>query len=426
MKNQFSDLEHDLRVLTTHVDQPVTLILADYGLAQLGPLLTHRSQAALPFAGEYRLIDFALSNCAHSGIEIVGVITQYQSRSLQNHIAYGRPWDLDRRHGGLTLLHPYQGRGGMRWYSGSADAVYQNQDFILHYGTDETLILAGDQVYKQDLNVLITQHRQTGADLTIATVPVEATQARQYDTLCVNEFGRVETLFPAGSAQAGPLAVIGIMMFNTEVLNWRLNQDAQDADSTHQLVRDVVRRMIEEGDRVLAFPYTGYWNCLHTIEDYWQANLDLLGDPPPLNLHDNGWPIRTHVIPRPPTRIQVSGRVLHSLISGGCIIEGTVEYAILSPGVYVGPGAVVRNAVVMENVVIEECALVQNAILDVEVTVGQQAQVGIAARYAPTAMASEPTPITVVEKETHIRTGAIVQPDQNITFARRRARVDAV
>lgn len=425
MKDRLVDLDRDVRLFNAHVEQPVTLILADYDVPQLGSLLTHRSQAALPFAGEYRLIDLALSNCAHSGIDVVGVITQYQSRSLQNHLAYGRPWDLDRRRGGLTLLHPYQGHGGMHWYTGSADAVYQNQDFILHYGTPETLILAGDQVYKQDLNVLIAQHRQVGADLTVAVVPVEPTRAGQYDTLSVDETGQVKAFFAAGGNKCGALAVIGMLMFNTDALNWRLNQDAQDGGSRHHLVRDVVRRMVEEGDRVMAFQYTGYWNRVRTIEEYWRVNFDLLAEPPPLNLHDAGWPIRTQTVPRPPTRIETGGRVSHSLISGGCIIEGTVEYAILSPGVYVGPGAVVRHAIVMEDVIIEECAVVQNAILDSEVTVGQQAQVGVATRYAPTTIGNHQiAPITVVEKGAHIRTGATVEPGRDVALVRRQVEVD--
>ncbi|MBN1936672.1 MAG: glucose-1-phosphate adenylyltransferase [Anaerolineae bacterium] len=427
MENQFSCLHNDPDAVDAYSGQPLALILADHDSAQLGNLVSHRSKAALPFAGEYRLIDFALSNCVHSGIDTVGVITQYQSRSLHDHLAYGRPWDLDRRQGGLALLHPYQGHSGMQWYSGAADAIYQNQDFILRHRTGEVLLLAGDQAYKQDLNVPLVRHRQAGADLTVVATAIEPERAAQYYTLQINELGWVQALLPPGSNEPGSLALMGILLFNTDVLNWRLNEDAQDANSTHQFDHDVIPCMIRAGDRVLAFQYTDYWNCIHTVEDYWQASIDLLRDASPLNLHDTGWPIRTQVQARPPTRIEIGGHVSHSLISGGCIIEGAVEYSILSPGVYVGPGAVVRNSIVMQDVVIEERALVQNAILDIEATVGQQAQVGIATRHAPTMTAQAPTPITVIEKGAHIHTGVVVGQEypRELVPSRRQARVDA-
>lgn len=427
MKDPYPHLHHVPTAVDVYLDQPLALILADYEATQLDKLVSHRSTAALPFAGEYRLIDFALSNCAHSGIDIVGVITQYQPRSLHNHLAYGRPWDLDRRQGGLTLLHPYQGRGGMQWYNGTADAIYQNQDFILRHQTREVLILAGDQVYKQDMNVLLERHRRTNADLTLGVAAIEPQQAAQYHTLHIDEAGRVLALVPPGGIEPGSLALMGIMLFNTDALNWRLNEDAQNTESMHRLDDDLIPQMIRAGDHVQVFQYTDYWKRIRTVQDYWLASIDLLQDTQPLNLNDSGWPIRTLVQARPPTRIETGGRISHSLISGGCIIEGSVEYSILSPGVYVGPGAVVRNAIVMHEAVIEERALVQNAVLDIQVIVGQQAQVGLAARQAPTTTAMACTPITVVEKGMHIHTQAIPELDHTLdmTLARRKARVGA-
>jgi glucose-1-phosphate adenylyltransferase len=376
----------------------------------LGKLALQRSKAALPFAGEYRLIDFALSNCVHSGIETIGVVTQYQPRSLHTHLAYGRPWDLDKRQGGLTLLHPYQGHTGMRWYGGTADAIYQNQDFIHHHETDHVLILAGDQIYKLDFNALIARHCENKADLTIAAVAVNGQDASQHNTLVVDPDGWVQDLVPPQSASPGTLAVMGVMLFSTDVLSWRLGEDQSNGTSTHNLTRDVIPQMIRAGDRILAYQYTEYWNPIQTVQDYWQAAMDLLRENPPLNLQDAGWPILTQMHTRPPTRVAIGASVSHSLLSGGCIIEGTVEYAILSPGVYVGPGAVVRNSIVMHNTTIEECARVQNAILDMEMTVGQQAQVGVARRYAPTSSAPTFPPLTIVEKGAHIRTAAMVEP----------------
>ena len=346
------------------------------------------------------------------------MITQYQPRSLHTHLAYGRPWDLDRKRGGLTLLHPYQGHTGMRWYSGAADAVYQNKDFVHHHQAQEVLVLAGDQVYIMDLNPLIAQHHQARADATVASVMVNREMAQRCTTITVDQAGWITALTPPRHTRHQPehphassaLAVMGVILFSTAALNWRINEDQADSSSTHSLIGDLIPRMIRSGDRVLAYQHTDYWNPVYTIRDYWQAEMALLNERPSLNLQDEGWPIHTRTQARPPTRVEMGARVSHSLLSGGCIIEGTVEYSILSPGVYVGPGAIVRGAIVMQNSTIEECARVQNAILDMQVTVGQQAQVGVARRLAPTTGPKTLPPITVVDKGAHIHTGAIVEP----------------
>jgi len=410
-KSKLSGLKTD--VWATFVSRsrpPLALILSDDPFTDLGKLTLRRCQAALPFAGKYRVIDFALSNCINSEIESVGVITQYQPRSLHAHLAYGRPWGLDRRERGLALLHPYQGRTSIGWYTGTADAVFQNQEFIFRNRTDEVLVLAGCEVSCLDLSVLVAQHRKAKADLTIAVAAIKGETASRHHTLTVDYESWVRALIPPGTSGPGPLAVMGVLLFSTDTLSWRLSEDSQQPSSTHDLIRDVIPRMIQEGDRVMAFRHTGYWNGLQTVHDYWRANMDLLGENPDLNLQDAAWPIRTRPEVRPPTRFSRGARVSHSLLSEGCIVDGTVEYSILSPGVFVAPGAVVRNAVVMHDSTIEERAIVENAIVDMQVIIGPQARIGQARRHAPTVSASTPDRLTIVEQRARIPGNEVIRP----------------
>lgn len=395
-----------------HFRQPLALILSDEEEpSHLDKLTSGRSRAALPFAGKYRLIDFALSNCAHSGIETVGVIAQYQPPTLQAYLARGRPWKPHWREYGLTLLQPYQGSTDVRWYEGTADAIYQNQAFVLHHQPDQVLVLSGDQICKMDLNPLIAQHRHAKADLTVAAVAVEPQIAKRHTTLAVDQTGQVRTVILPGEADPEPLAIMGVMLFSTEVLIRRLREDTKRSDSTHRLIHDVMPRMVQAADRVMAFQHTGYWNSVQTAYDYWRSNMDLLNENPNLNLQDTAWPVLTQLETRPPTHISKAARVSHSLIAEGCTIDGTVEYAILSPGVYVATGAVVRHAIVMHNATVEERALVENAILDMDVTVGPNARVGKTHRHAPTSSAPPPIQLTIVEKGGHVAAHEVVKPE---------------
>jgi glucose-1-phosphate adenylyltransferase len=393
-----------------HTRPPAALIICDDPFADLGILTSERCKAALPFAGKYRLIDFALSNCVNSDIETVGVITQYKPRSLHSHVAYGRPWDLDRAKGGLTLLHPYQARTEMNWYTGSANAVYQNQDFVLRQKTDEVLILIGSQVCAMDFTPMIARHRETKADLTVAVIHTGKGSSSQQHTVRISDEGFIQELVPPDSDKPSNAVLMGVLLFSTEALNWRLGEDAQRQSSTHDLFCDVLPSMIETGDRVVAFQHVGYWNSLQTAYDYWRASIELLGESPHLNLQDASWPIRTQFEVHPPTRVSRGARIAHSLFSEGCIVDGTVEYSVLSPGVSIAPGAVVRHAIVMHNTSIEERAWVENCILDMDVIVGPQAHVGTSYRHAPTVYATAPVQLTIVEKGTRIPAHGTVEP----------------
>jgi len=395
----------------SQLSAPTALILSDDLVSTMGKLTSHRCKSALPFAGKYRLIDFALSNCVNSGIESVGVVTQYQPRSLHTHLAYGRPWGLDRSEGGLALLQSYQVRAGMDWYSGTVDAIQRNLDFLSHSRAGEVFVLSGCEVYSMDLNVLVAQHRKAGADLTIASVAVDGKAESRHRMLIADEDGRIQALIASEAPGPSPAAMMGIMLFNATVLRKRVTEDAGRPESTHDLVRDLIPWMISCGDRVMGFQHAGSWSAVHTVPDYWQAHMDLLAEHPALNLQDAAWPIRTQLETRPPTRLASGARVSRSLLSEGCVVDGTVEYSVLSPGVYVAPGAVVRRSVVMHDTTIEERAFVESAILDTEVIVGPQARVGKACRRAQACHLSNPEQVTVVEQGTHIPAQEVVLPD---------------
>ena len=375
----------------------LAMILAGGAGSRLSVLTQKRTKPAVPFAGKYRIIDFTLSNCANSGIFTVGICTQYRPRSLNDHIRSGQPWDLDRTTGGVTLLQPYVGPQDSDWYQGTADAIYQNLDFIHHYKPDVVLILAGDHVYKMDYDVMVTFHIEHGADLTVATLRVPPDEASRFGILEVNETFEVIGFEEKPARPRGTLASMGIYAFNASVLHEVLMADHAHAGSSHDFGRDVIPRMLDN-HRVFAFPYRGYWVDVGTIEAYWQAHMELLSSAPRLNLLDRTWVIHTRSEERPPVDIRSDASISRSLITDGCVIEGTVDHSVLSPGVVVRHGALVRDSIVMTDSVIEEDAVVDHAILDKRVRVGAGARIGPAQEDGIVAHCG----LTVVGKNTPI------------------------
>ena len=353
----------------------LAMILAGGAGSRLSVLTQKRTKPAVPFAGKYRIIDFTLSNCSNSGIYTVGICTQYRPRSLNDHIQSGWPWDLDRVSGGVTLLQPYLGRRDSDWYQGTADAIYQNLDFVRRQRSDVVLILGGDHIYKMDYDVLVAFHLDHGADLTIATVRVAPEESFRFGILETDEEYKVIGFEEKPSHPQGNLGSMGIYAFNANVLDDVLTADHVRTGSRHDFGGDIIPQMIES-HRVYAFPYHGYWVDVGTIEAYWQAHMDLLADEPRLDLLDRGWVIHTRSEERPPVSIRSQATIAHSLITDGCIIEGAVEHSVLSPGVTVRPGAIVRHSVVMTDAVIEDDAVVDHVILDKRVRVGAGAYVG--------------------------------------------------
>jgi glucose-1-phosphate adenylyltransferase len=395
----------------------LAMILAGGAGSRLSVLTQKRTKPAVPFAGKYRIIDFTLSNCANSAIYTIGICTQYRPRSLNDHIQSGYPWDLDRMTGGVTLLQPYIGRPGASrlgesaWYQGTADAIYQNLDFIQHNHPDVVLVLAGDHIYKMDYDVLITSHRETGADLTIATLRVDTEDAPRFGILETDDAHRVISFEEKPAQPKGNRASMGIYAFNADVLYNVLAVDHARPKSHHDFGKDIIPKMIAaqytreqstQPYRVYAFPHHGYWVDVGTIEAYWQAHMNLLVDEPPFNLLEREWVIHTRSEERPPVNIRSGATVINSLITDGCVIEGTVEDSVLSPGVVVREGAIVRHSVLMTDAVVEKDAVVDYAILDKRVRVGTRARIGSGNERDPNPTADLKRGLTVVGKNTVI------------------------
>jgi glucose-1-phosphate adenylyltransferase len=334
----------------------------------------------VPFAGKYRIVDFTLSNCVNSGLSTVGILTQYRPRSLHDHIRNGRPWDLDRMHGGVTLLQPYQATlADQSWYRGTAEAIYYNLDYVRRYSPRWTVILSGDHIYKMDYRSLLHFHEESEAHMTVCAIRVPVSEASRFGilSLSTNEPGRVAQFDEKPQHPASNLASMGIYVFNTEILCRLLEQDAQDKGSSHDFGKDILPRMISEGYRVFGHVFGEYWVDVGTVQAYWEAHMDLLEDVSPLDLMDREWIIHTRSEERPPVNLRTGASVGHSLISDGCVIEGAVEYSVLSPGVHVKPGAIVRSSIVMTDSVIEEMALVDRVIIDKSARVGSRARIGV-------------------------------------------------
>jgi len=349
----------------------LALILAGGEGERLSILSQVRAKPGVPFGGKYRIIDFALSNAVNSGLTDVAVLTQYAPRSLMDHIGLGRPWDLDRTRGGVTLLQPYIGRGRARdWYRGTADAVLQNLDFIADREPELVVVLAGDHVYKMDYRPFIEMHRSCGAEVTCAvrTVPLE--EAHRFGILEVETDGRVTAFVEKPPNPTSSLVSMGVYVFSWPVLREVLSPERVDFG------RDLLPWLVETGRRVYAYDFRGYWQDVGTVEAYWRTSLDLLSDSPGIELNDLGWLIYTRSEERPPARIGPTAEVRRSMVSHGCVIDGTVEHSILSPGVRVGAGARVRDSIVMFDTIIGEGAVLERAIVDKDCRIGPGAVIG--------------------------------------------------
>jgi glucose-1-phosphate adenylyltransferase len=349
----------------------LTLILAGGEGERLSILSQVRAKPGVPFGGKYRIIDFALSNAVNSGLTDVGILTQYAPRSLIDHIGVGRPWDLDRSRGGVALLQPFIGRGRARdWYQGTADAVLQNLDFIADRDPELVLVLAGDHVYKMDYRPFLALHREKDAEVTCAVRTVPITDAHRFGILDVADDGRVTDFIEKPAQPPSNLVSMGVYVFSWPLLRDLLSVERVDFG------RHLLPWMVEQGRRVFAYEFAGYWQDVGTVESYWETSLDLLRDDPGIELNDLGWLIYTKSEERPPARIGPEARVSRSMVSHGCVIDGTVEHSVLSPGVRVAAGAVVRDSIVMFDAVIDAGAMVDRAIVDKEAVIGPGAAIG--------------------------------------------------
>ncbi len=349
------------------MDSVLGIILAGGQGDRLSVLAQERAKPAIPFAGKYRIIDFTLSNCVNSKICNVAVLSQYEPRSLIDHIGIGVPWDLDRPGCAVRVLQAYSTRGGRDWYKGTADAVYQNLEYIEETGAELVLILSGDHIYSMDYSDMLKVHQDTRADVTLAVTRLPEEELERFGTVIVDEAGQVTGFQEKVKQPKSNLTSMGVYLFHKDVLRQWLEQDAQSRTSKHDFGRDVIPRMIGKG-KIFVYNFEGYWRDVGTVHAYWQANRELF-EMSPSPLFSADWPIRTKEEERPPAIVSETANVINSLVSNGCVIEGRVEHSVLSPGVMVLEDAVVKDSIIMSDSVVGPHSVVDYSILDKEVVV---------------------------------------------------------
>ena len=385
----------------------VAMLLAGGQGSRLYALTKKTAKPAVRFGGKYRIIDFPLSNCINSGVDTVGVLTQYQPLVLNEYIGNGLPWDLDRNVGGVKILPPYQGQNGADWYKGTANAIYQNMEFIDQYNADYVLILSGDHIYHMDYAKMLDFHKQTGADCTIAVLEVPLEEASRFGIMSAHEDGTIYKFTEKPKNPDSTKASMGIYIFNKKKLFDYLVADAADPESANDFGKNIIPAMLAAGEKMMAYPFSGYWKDVGTITSLWEANMDLLGDTPVLNVSDESWRIYSRHQAEQPQFVDKTAVIDNSSITEGCEIHGTVKNCVLGSGVKVMYGAYVKDSVIMGNTVIGEGAMVNYAILDEGVDIGAGCKIG-----APREKAQD---ITVIGMGVKIPSGTNIPDGQMIS-----------
>ncbi len=355
----------------------VAMLLAGGQGSRLYALTTNIAKPAVAFGAKYRIIDFPLSNCINSGIDTVGVLTQYQPLILNEYIGNGQPWDLDRTYGGVHILSPYQAKTNSSWYEGTANAIYQNMHFMKMYNPEYVLILWGDHIYKMDYDAMLQAHQEKGADCTIAAINVPLEEASRFGILNTNPDGSIYQFEEKPKQPKSTLASMGIYIFTAEKLFAYLEADDKNPNSSKDFGKDVLPAMLNAGEKMFSYEFDGYWKDVGTVSSLWQANMDLLGKNPEFDIADKSWKIHSRNPLAPPEHIGETGVVKNSMLALGCEIDGVVENSILGSNVIVEEGAVVKDAVVLANSVIKSGATVSYSIIDENVTVGKNAKIGV-------------------------------------------------
>lgn len=341
----------------------IAMLLAGGEGKRLGVLTKDLAKPAVYFGGKYRIIDFTLSNCAHSGIDTVGVLTQYQPLELNRYLGIGSPWGLDRRDGGMTILPPFMKQKGGVWYKGTANAIYQNMSFIEPYNPEYVLIISGDHIYKMDYDLMLQHHKRSGADVTIAGIEVDWKEASRFGVMHIDDEDRITAFEEKPKNPTSNIASMGVYIFTWSELQKYLIYDEASRSSSHDFGKDLIPAMMRDGKRLHSYPFKGYWKDVGTIESLWEANMDLLADEPPLELADADWRIYSVSPNQPAQHIGATAQVSSSLITEGCMIEGVVDRSVLFYGVKAAKNTVITESVVMPNVRIGEGARIYRAII---------------------------------------------------------------
>ena len=355
----------------------IAMLLAGGQGSRLYDLTKQTAKPAVTFGGKYKIIDFPLSNCINSGIDTVGVLTQYQPLALNEYIGNGEPWDLDRTRGGVSVLPPYQGNKSSDWYKGTANAIYQNINFIKQYDPEYVLILSGDHIYRMDYNKMLEQHKATGAACTVATITVPIEEASRFGICNTNPDLSIYEFEEKPKVPKNNQASMGIYIFTTKVLLDYLEADEADEKSSNDFGKNIIPNLLNNGEKLYSYKFDGYWKDVGTISSLWEANMDLIGDEPILSMSDKSFRIFSRNVARAPQYIGKDAVVDNSLISEGCRIDGTVINSVLSGGVIVEKGAVIKDSVVMEDVVVKSGAAVYSSIVDSDVVVESGAVAGV-------------------------------------------------
>lgn len=354
----------------------VAMILAGGQGSRLGVLTRKLAKPAVPYGGKYRIIDFPLSNCVNSGIEAVGVLTQYQPLVLNEYIGNGQPWDLDGIYDGVTCLSPYQQMDGAHWYSGTANAIYRNINFIERYDPEYVVVLSGDHIYKMDYAKMISAHKKNKAACTIAVIDVPLEEASRFGILNTNPDGSIYEFEEKPKNPKSTNASMGIYVFSWSKLRKYLEEDEANPDSSNDFGKDVLPAMLEAGERMFAYQFEGYWKDVGTIDSLWEANMDLIDPKTKLDLSGETEKIYSRNPSMPPQYIGENAKIQNSLVSDGCDVDGTIEFSVLFPGVSIGTGATVTASILMPGAVVEDGAVVEYAIVSENAVIKRNAHVG--------------------------------------------------
>lgn len=352
----------------------IAMLLAGGQGSRLGVLTAKVAKPAVAFGGKYKIIDFPLSNCINSGIDTVGVLTQYQPLRLNSHIGIGIPWDLDRNIGGVTVLPPYEKSKNTEWYTGTANAIFQNLDYMDSYNPDYILILSGDHIYKMDYEVMLDYHKANKADVTIAAMPVPIEEASRFGVVVTDEDHKITEFQEKPEHPKSNLASMGIYIFSWPVLREALInlKDQPNCDFGMHIIPYVHR----EGKRIFAYEYTGYWKDVGTLKSYWEANMELIDIVPEFNLYEEFWKIYTKSSSLPPQYVAKEASVERCIIGNGCEIHGNVSNSVISANVVIEEGAIVRDSIIMDNTVIKKGTVVDKAIIAENVVIGEKCTIG--------------------------------------------------
>lgn len=389
----------------------IAMLLAGGQGSRLYVLTGAMAKPAVPFGGKYRIIDFPLSNCSNSGIDTVGVLTQYRPLELNSYIGSGQPWDLDVSTGGVHILPPYMGSQGGTWYKGTANAIYQNIGFIDLYDPDYVVILSGDHIYKMDYSEMVARHKEAGAACTISVMEVPWEEASRFGIMSVDEEDMITEFAEKPKEPKSNLASMGIYVFSWQTLRRYLAEDEANLDSENDFGKNIIPNMLGRGERMAAYRFSGYWKDVGTLESLWDANMDMLCPTSGLDLRDDSWPIYARSVNAPPAFVGHNAHMAHCAINRGSVIEGTVENSVLSPKVMVGEGARVSYSVLLPGTVVEPGAVVEYAILGEDCRIGRNCRVG----GAPESMAEGGTwgltvlaPGCQLEAERQVAPGAML------------------